>query len=75
MALLWMDQWGATVKLDICPFATNNVGLYFTVPVCLKRQELLNCPDLAGVFTSSQEKLTRDTNGDGRTNQYGIYKP
>ncbi|MEA5513980.1 ABC transporter substrate-binding protein [Nodularia sp. UHCC 0506] len=56
------------------PFATNNVAVYYR-PSLFKAAGITELPKTWEQFREVAKKLTRDTNGDGRINQYGMFLP
>jgi multiple sugar transport system substrate-binding protein len=56
------------------PFATNNVGIFYR-PSLFKVAGITELPHTWQEFAQVAKKLTRDTNGDGRTDQYGMFLP
>ncbi|MEA5555663.1 ABC transporter substrate-binding protein [Nodularia spumigena] len=56
------------------PFATNNVAVYYR-PSLFKAAGITELPRTWAEFREVAKKLTRDTNGDGRINQYGMFLP
>uniref|UniRef100_A0A8J7DBT9 ABC transporter substrate-binding protein n=1 Tax=Desmonostoc muscorum LEGE 12446 TaxID=1828758 RepID=A0A8J7DBT9_DESMC len=56
------------------PFATNNVGIFYR-PSLFKTAGITELPRTWEEFGEVAKKLTRDTNGDGRTDQYGMFLP
>ncbi len=56
------------------PFATNNVAVYYR-PSLFKAAGITELPRTWEQFREVAKKLTRDTNGDGRINQYGMFLP
>ncbi|WP_417064045.1 ABC transporter substrate-binding protein [Nodularia sphaerocarpa] len=61
-------------KLWSVPFATNNVAVYYR-PSLFKAAGITELPRTWEQFREVAKKLTRDTNGDGRINQYGMFLP
>ncbi|KZL48164.1 sugar ABC transporter substrate-binding protein [Nodularia spumigena CENA596] len=56
------------------PFATNNVAVYYR-PSLFKAAGITELPRTWEQFREVAKRLTRDTNGDGRINQYGMFLP
>ncbi|MTJ09416.1 ABC transporter substrate-binding protein [Anabaena sp. UHCC 0204] len=56
------------------PFATNNVGVYYR-PSLFKEAGITELPQTWEELRQAAKQLTRDTNNDGRINQYGIMLP
>ncbi|MFN6540826.1 MAG: ABC transporter substrate-binding protein [Nostoc sp. EkiNYC01] len=56
------------------PFATNNVGIFYR-PSLFKAAGITELPRTWEEFGEVAKKLTRDTNGDGRTDRYGMFLP
>ncbi|TVP64996.1 MAG: ABC transporter substrate-binding protein [Nodularia sp. (in: Bacteria)] len=61
-------------KIWSVPFATNNVAVYYR-PSLFKAAGITELPKTWEQFREVAKKLTRDTNGDGRINQYGMFLP
>ncbi|MBX9258893.1 ABC transporter substrate-binding protein [Desmonostoc muscorum CCALA 125] len=61
-------------KIWSVPFATNNVGIFYR-PSLFKAAGITELPRTWEEFGEVAKKLTRDTNGDGRTDQYGMFLP
>jgi multiple sugar transport system substrate-binding protein len=61
-------------KIWSVPFATNNVNVYYR-PSLFKAVEITQLPQTWEDLRQVAEKLTRDTNGNGQINQYGILLP
>ncbi len=61
-------------KIWSVPFATNNVGIFYR-PSLFKAAGITELPSTWQEFGQVAKKLTRDTNGDGRTDQYGMFLP
>ncbi|TAF07834.1 MAG: ABC transporter substrate-binding protein [Nostocales cyanobacterium] len=61
-------------KLWSVPFATNNVGVYYR-PSLFKAAGITDVPQTWEELQQAAKQLTRDTNGDGEINQYGILLP
>nr|WP_228049229.1 ABC transporter substrate-binding protein [Nodularia sp. LEGE 04288] len=61
-------------KLWSLPFATNNVAVYYR-PSLFKAAGITELPRTWEQFREVAKKLTRDTTGDGRINQYGMFLP
>ncbi|WP_089090931.1 ABC transporter substrate-binding protein [Nodularia sp. NIES-3585] len=61
-------------KLWSVPFATNNVAVYYR-PSLFQAAGITELPRTWEQFREVAKKLTRDTNGDGRINQYGMFLP
>ncbi len=65
-------QWqGQTWSL---PFGTNNVGLFYR-PSLFKAAGITELPKTWTELKQVAQKLTRDTNGDGKIDQHGILLP
>ncbi|MBW4559504.1 MAG: ABC transporter substrate-binding protein [Trichormus sp. ATA11-4-KO1] len=56
------------------PFATNNVGVYYR-PSLFKAAGITELPRTWEEFRQVAKKLTRDLDGDGRIDQYGMFLP
>lgn len=56
------------------PFATNNVGIFYR-PSLFQAAGITELPRTWQELQQTAQKLTRDTNGDGRINQHGISLP
>ncbi len=61
-------------KIWSVPFATNNVGIFYR-PSLFKAAGITELPRTWQEFGQVAKKLTRDTNGDGRIDQYGMFLP
>lgn len=61
-------------KLWSVPFATNNVGVFYR-PSLFKAAGITNLPKTWEELRTVAKKLTRDTNGDGKIDQHGIFLP
>lgn len=61
-------------KIWSVPFATNNVGIFYR-PSLFKEAGITELPRTWEEFGQVAKKLTRDTNGDGRTDRYGMFLP
>ncbi|WP_373527503.1 ABC transporter substrate-binding protein [Nostoc sp.] len=61
-------------KIWSVPFATNNVGIFYR-PSLFKAAGITELPRTWQEFRQVAKKLTRDTNGDGQTDQYGMFLP
>ncbi|WP_414549559.1 ABC transporter substrate-binding protein [Anabaena sp. CCY 0017] len=61
-------------KIWSVPFATNNVAVYYR-PSLFKAAGITELPRTWAEFREVAKKLTRDTNGDGRIDQYGMFLP
>lgn len=61
-------------KIWSVPFATNNVGIFYR-PSLFKEAGITELPRTWEEFGKVAKKLTRDTNGDGRTDRYGMFLP
>ncbi|RCJ22135.1 sugar ABC transporter substrate-binding protein [Nostoc sp. ATCC 43529] len=61
-------------KIWSVPFATNNVGIFYR-PSLFKEAGITELPRTWEEFEQVAKKLTRDTNGDGRTDRYGMFLP
>jgi len=61
-------------KIWSVPFATNNVGIFYR-PSLFKAAGITELPRTWQEFRQVAQKLTRDTNGDGQTDQYGMFLP
>ncbi|MBW4643740.1 MAG: ABC transporter substrate-binding protein [Goleter apudmare HA4340-LM2] len=61
-------------KIWSVPFATNNVGIFYR-PSLFKAAGINDLPRTWQELQQTAQKLTRDTNGDGRINQHGIGLP
>jgi multiple sugar transport system substrate-binding protein len=56
------------------PFATNNVAVYYR-PSLFKAAGIRELPRTWEEFRQVARELTRDTDGDGRVDQYGMFLP
>ncbi|MEA5599223.1 ABC transporter substrate-binding protein [Rivularia sp. UHCC 0363] len=56
------------------PFATNNVGVFYR-PSLFKAAGIKDLPRTWSEFRQVAKKLTRDTNGDNKIDQHGIFLP
>ncbi|NJM71786.1 MAG: ABC transporter substrate-binding protein [Scytonema sp. RU_4_4] len=56
------------------PFATNNIGVFYR-PSLFKAAGITEFPRTWEDFRQIAKKLTRDTNGDGKIDQHGIFLP
>jgi multiple sugar transport system substrate-binding protein len=61
-------------KLWSVPFATNNVGIFYR-PTLFKAAGITKLPKTWQEFRQIAKKLTRDTNGDGKPDQHGMFLP
>ncbi|WP_442940531.1 extracellular solute-binding protein [Nostoc sp.] len=61
-------------KISSVPFATNNVGIFYR-PSLFKVAGITELPRTCQEFRQVARKLTRDPNGDGRPDQYGMFLP
>ncbi len=61
-------------KLWSVPFATNNVGIFYR-PSLFKAAGITETPRTWEEFRQVAKQLTRDTDGDGRIDQYGMFLP
>lgn len=61
-------------KIWSVPFATNNVGIFYR-PSLFEEAGITELPRTWEEFGQVAKKLTRDTNGDGRTDRYGMFLP
>jgi multiple sugar transport system substrate-binding protein len=61
-------------KIWSLPFATNNVGIYYR-PSLFQAAGITQLPRTWEEFRQVAKKLTRDTNGDGKIDQHGIFLP
>ncbi|MBW4612315.1 MAG: ABC transporter substrate-binding protein [Desmonostoc vinosum HA7617-LM4] len=61
-------------KIWSVPFATNNVGVFYR-PSLFKAAGINKLPSTWEEFRQVAKQLTRDTNGDGQTDQYGMFLP
>jgi multiple sugar transport system substrate-binding protein len=61
-------------KIWSVPFATNNVGIFYR-PSLFKAAGITELPRTWEQFQQVAKKLTRDTNGDGQIDQYGMFLP
>jgi multiple sugar transport system substrate-binding protein len=61
-------------KIWSVPFATNNVGIFYR-PSLFQAAGITQLPRTWQELQETARKLTRDTNGDGRINQYGMSLP
>ncbi|MBE9011569.1 ABC transporter substrate-binding protein [Pseudanabaenaceae cyanobacterium LEGE 13415] len=56
------------------PFSTNNVGIYYR-PSLFKAAGVKELPQTWTEFRQLAKQLTKDTNGDGKADQYGMLLP
>lgn len=56
------------------PFGTNNVGIYYR-PSLFKAAAITELPKTWDEFRQVARQLTRDTNRDGRVDQFGLLLP
>jgi multiple sugar transport system substrate-binding protein len=56
------------------PFGTNNVGIFYR-PSLFKEAGIDRLPTNWAELRSTAKQLTRDTNGDGKIDRYGILLP
>jgi multiple sugar transport system substrate-binding protein len=56
------------------PFGTNNVGIYYR-PSLFEKAGIKELPKTWAEFRDVAKRLTQDTNGDGRPDQYGMLLP
>jgi multiple sugar transport system substrate-binding protein len=56
------------------PFGTNNVGIFYR-PSLFKAAGVEHLPTNWAELRSTAKQLTRDTNGDGKIDRYGILLP
>jgi multiple sugar transport system substrate-binding protein len=61
-------------KIWSVPFATNNVGIFYR-PSLFKAAGIEELPSNWSEFRQVAKKLTRDTNGDNKVDQHGIFLP
>jgi multiple sugar transport system substrate-binding protein len=61
-------------KIWSVPFATNNVGVFYRKSL-LEAAGIKELPKTWQEFRSVAKKLTRDTNGDGKIDQHGMFLP
>lgn len=61
-------------KIWSVPFATNNVGIFYR-PSLFKAAGIKELPRTWEEFRKVAKKLTRDTDGDNKIDQYGIFLP
>ena len=61
-------------KIWSIPFATNNVGVFYR-PSLFKAAGIENLPRTWEELRQVAQKLTRDRNGDGKIDQYGMLLP
>ncbi|MGH1397224.1 MAG: ABC transporter substrate-binding protein [Trichormus sp.] len=61
-------------KLWSVPFATNNVGIFYR-PSLFQAAGITTTPRTWEEFRQVAKKLTRDINGDGEVDQYGMFLP
>jgi multiple sugar transport system substrate-binding protein len=61
-------------KIWSVPFATNNVGVFYR-PSLFKAAGISELPKNWDEFRQVAKKLTRDTNGDRKVDQYGMFLP
>ena len=61
-------------KIWSVPFATNNVGIFYR-PSLFKAAGIEELPSNWQEFREVAKKLTRDTNGDNKIDQHGIFLP
>ncbi len=56
------------------PFGTNNVGIFYR-PSLFKAAGIQKIPSTWAELTATAKQLTRDTNGDGKIDTYGMLLP
>ncbi|MBW4580581.1 MAG: ABC transporter substrate-binding protein [Tildeniella nuda ZEHNDER 1965/U140] len=56
------------------PFGTNNVGIFYR-PSLFRAAGITQLPQTWTEFRQVAQRLTRDTNGDGRIDQHGLLLP
>jgi multiple sugar transport system substrate-binding protein len=56
------------------PFGTNNVGIFYR-PSLFKAAGIQNIPTNWTELRATAKQLTRDTNGDGKVDKYGMLLP
>jgi multiple sugar transport system substrate-binding protein len=56
------------------PFGTNNVGIFYR-PSLFKAAGIEHLPTNWAEFKATAKQLTRDTNGDGKPDKYGMVLP
>jgi multiple sugar transport system substrate-binding protein len=56
------------------PFSTNNVGIYYR-PRLFKEAGIKELPKTWAEFRSVAKQLTRDTDGDGKADRFGMLLP
>lgn len=61
-------------KIWSLPFATNNVGVYYR-PSLFEKAGIKELPRTWEQFRQVAKQLTRDFDGDGRIDQYGMFLP
>ena len=61
-------------KIWSVPFATNNVGVFYR-PSLFKAAGITQLPKTWDELRQVAKKLTRDTNGDGKIDQHGMFLP
>lgn len=61
-------------RLWSLPFATNNVGIFYR-PSLFKAAGITELPKTWEELRKVAQDLTRDTNGDGKIDQHGIFLP
>ena len=61
-------------KLWSVPFATNNVGIFYR-PSLFEAAGITELPKTWEELRKVAQDLTRDTNGDGKIDQHGIFLP
>ncbi|MDZ8051412.1 MAG: ABC transporter substrate-binding protein [Aulosira sp. ZfuCHP01] len=61
-------------KIWSMPFATNNVGVFYR-PSLFKAAGITKLPRTWQELRQVAQKLTRDTNGDGQIDRYGMLLP
>ncbi|WP_414528656.1 ABC transporter substrate-binding protein [Nodularia chucula] len=61
-------------KIWSVPFATNNLAVYYR-PSLFEAAGITELPRTWEQFREVAKKLTRDTNNDGRIDQYGMFLP
>ncbi len=61
-------------KIWSVPFATNNVGIFYR-PSLFKAAGIKDLPRTWSEFRQVAKQLTRDTNGDNKIDQHGIFLP
>jgi multiple sugar transport system substrate-binding protein len=61
-------------KIWSIPFSTNNVGIYYR-PSLFKAAGVKELPKTWTEFRAVAKQLTRDTNGDGKADRFGMLLP